>query len=103
MEPVEPRPVSFAVNKSPYLRIPFACGVCMRAPLFLSFSIFLSHTHLHTHAHTHTRTPAGLPNRKVMLEKMGMGDVPIWGLISEDVLTNEATLEEGYTDDGEEH
>jgi hypothetical protein len=34
---------------------------------------------------------------------MGCGDVPIWGLISEDILTIEAKLPEGYVDDGEEH
>ena len=45
----------------------------------------------------------GLPNRKTMLTEMGMGDVPIWGLISEDVLTNEAAIDAEYKDDGEEH
>jgi len=44
-----------------------------------------------------------IPSRKEMYEKMGIAEVPIWGLISEDVLTNEAQLPEGYVDDGEEH
>jgi hypothetical protein len=33
---------------------------------------------------------------------LGHEDV-VWGLISEDVLTNEAKLPDGYVDDGEEH
>ena len=44
-----------------------------------------------------------IPSRMKMYEKMGMADVPIWGLISEDLLTIEASLPEGYVDDGEEH
>uniref|UniRef100_A0A7S1E3C4 adenine phosphoribosyltransferase n=1 Tax=Thalassionema nitzschioides TaxID=33649 RepID=A0A7S1E3C4_9STRA len=44
-----------------------------------------------------------LPNRTKMLQDLGHGEVPIWGLISEDILTEEATLPEGYVDDGEEH
>jgi adenine phosphoribosyltransferase len=46
---------------------------------------------------------SGLPSRTGMFKKMGHIDVPIWGLISEDILTNEAKLPEGYVDDGEEH
>ena len=46
---------------------------------------------------------SGLPNRTKMFEECGMGDVPVWGLISEDILTEEAALPEGYVDDGEEH
>lgn len=46
---------------------------------------------------------SGLPNRTKMFESCGMGDVPVWGLISEDILTEEAKLPEGYVDDGEEH
>lgn len=46
---------------------------------------------------------SGLPNRSKMLKELGHEDIPIWGLISEDVLTNEAKLPEGYVDDGEEH
>jgi adenine phosphoribosyltransferase len=46
---------------------------------------------------------SGLPNRTKMLKGLGCGDVPIWGLISEDILTIEAKLPEGYVDDGEEH
>mmetsp|Transcript_15638 Transcript_15638/g.23114 ORF Transcript_15638/g.23114 Transcript_15638/m.23114 type:complete len:231 (-) Transcript_15638:224-916(-) len=44
-----------------------------------------------------------IPSRMKMYAKMGMADVPIWGLISEDLLTIEAALPEGYIDDGEEH
>ena len=46
---------------------------------------------------------SGLPNRTKMFEECGMGNVPVWGLISEDILTEEAALPEGYVDDGEEH
>ena len=44
-----------------------------------------------------------IPSRKAMFEATGMGHVPVWGLISEDVLSNEAKLPEGYVDDGEDH
>jgi adenine phosphoribosyltransferase len=46
---------------------------------------------------------SGLPSRTKMMKALGHGDVPIWGLVSEDILTEEATLPEGYVDDGEEH
>ena len=46
---------------------------------------------------------SGLPSRSKMLKELGHDDVKIWGLISEDVLTNEAKLPEDYVDDGEEH
>merc|ERR1712176_476516 len=46
---------------------------------------------------------SGLPSRTKLFKGLNMDDVTIWGLISEDVLTNEATLPEGYVDDGEEH
>eukprot|EP00591_Stephanopyxis_turris_P005965 CAMPEP_0195516052 /NCGR_PEP_ID=MMETSP0794_2-20130614/6902_1 /TAXON_ID=515487 /ORGANISM="Stephanopyxis turris, Strain CCMP 815" /LENGTH=233 /DNA_ID=CAMNT_0040644565 /DNA_START=96 /DNA_END=797 /DNA_ORIENTATION=- len=46
---------------------------------------------------------SGLPNRTKMYKAMGIDQVPIWGLISEDVLTVEAELHEEYVDDGEEH
>lgn len=45
----------------------------------------------------------GLPSRKKLFEGLKIGYVPIWGLISEDILTVEAKLPEGYVDDGEEH
>lgn len=45
----------------------------------------------------------GLPNRTKLFAEMGHTDVPVWGLISEDVLTNEAELPKDYVDDGEEH
>ena len=44
-----------------------------------------------------------LPNRTKMFAAKGISDVPVWGLISEDILTLEAKLPEGYEDDGEEH
>ena len=44
-----------------------------------------------------------IPSRQSMYDKMGMGDVAVWGLISEDILTIEAKLPPGYVDDGEEH
>ena len=46
---------------------------------------------------------SGLPSRTKLFTDLGHTDVPVWGLISEDVLTNEAKLPEGYVDDGEEH
>ena len=46
---------------------------------------------------------SGLPSRKKLFQDLGHADVPIWGLISEDVLTYQATLPEDYVDDGEEH
>lgn len=46
---------------------------------------------------------SGLPSRTKLFKSSNINHVPVWGLISEDVLTNEATLPEGYVDDGEEH
>ncbi|GMI37117.1 hypothetical protein TeGR_g13467 [Tetraparma gracilis] len=46
---------------------------------------------------------SGLPNRTKLFGELGMGDVPVWGLISEDILTKEAEVGEDYKDDGEEH
>jgi adenine phosphoribosyltransferase len=46
---------------------------------------------------------SGLPSRKKLFESRGISHVPVWGLISEDVLTVEAALPEGYVDDGEGH
>lgn len=46
---------------------------------------------------------SGLPNRTKMFADKGISDVPVWGLISEDVLTLEAELPKDYKDDGEEH
>ncbi|KAL7470978.1 hypothetical protein ACHAXS_011267 [Conticribra weissflogii] len=45
----------------------------------------------------------GLPSRTKLFESMKINHVPVWGLISEDILDVEATLPEGYVDDGEEH
>ena len=46
---------------------------------------------------------SGLPNRKKTWTQLGHQDVPVWGLVSEDILLNEAKLPDGYVDDGEEH
>lgn len=46
---------------------------------------------------------SGLPSRTELFAQLGHSDVPVWGLISEDVLTLEAKLPDGYVDDGEEH
>lgn len=46
---------------------------------------------------------SGLPSRSKLYESLGHHDVPIWGLISEDILTHEAELHPDYRDDGEEH
>jgi len=44
-----------------------------------------------------------LPNRTKLFQQYGHDKIPIWGLISEDILTEQAALPEGYVDDGEEH
>ena len=46
---------------------------------------------------------SGLPSRTKLFQDLGHADVPVWGLVSEDVLTNEAELPKEYVDDGEEH
>mmetsp|Transcript_3685 Transcript_3685/g.4331 ORF Transcript_3685/g.4331 Transcript_3685/m.4331 type:complete len:219 (-) Transcript_3685:2056-2712(-) len=46
---------------------------------------------------------SGLPSRTKLFTDLNIQDVPVWGLVSEDVLTNEATLPKEYVDDGEEH
>eukprot|EP00980_Cylindrotheca_fusiformis_P030390 scaffold24747_cov220-Cylindrotheca_fusiformis.AAC.1 len=46
---------------------------------------------------------SGLPSRTKLFTGLGHEDVPIWGLISEHILTTEAKLPDGYVDDGEEH
>jgi adenine phosphoribosyltransferase len=46
---------------------------------------------------------SGLPSRTKLFKQLGHEDVPVWGLVSEDILTNEAKLPENYVDDGEEH
>ena len=48
-------------------------------------------------------TDSGLPSRKKLFTDLNIADVPVWGLVSEDVLTNEAELPKEYVDDGEEH
>jgi orotate phosphoribosyltransferase len=46
---------------------------------------------------------SGLPSRTKLFKELGHEDISIWGLISEDILTNEAKLPDGYVDDGEDH
>jgi len=46
---------------------------------------------------------SGLPNRTKSWKEKGIDHVPVWGLISEDVLTLEGEMPDGYVDDGEEH
>jgi len=46
---------------------------------------------------------SGLPNRTKLFRDLGHDDVNVWGLISEDILTNQAELPHDYVDDGEEH
>ena len=46
---------------------------------------------------------SGLPSRSELFTTQKINHVPVWGLISEDVLNVEAALPEGYVDDGEEH
>jgi adenine phosphoribosyltransferase len=46
---------------------------------------------------------SGLPSRSKAWKAKGIDNVPVWGLISEDILTLQGALPEGYTDDGEEH
>jgi adenine phosphoribosyltransferase len=47
---------------------------------------------------------SGLPNRTKLFQQYGIDHVPIWGLISEDLLVNNAApLPDNYKDDGEEH
>ncbi len=41
--------------------------------------------------------------RTKFYEALGIADVPIWGLISEEALELAATLDSDYKDDGEEH
>ena len=46
---------------------------------------------------------SGLPSRTKLFSDLNIQNVPVWGLVSEDVLTHEAKLRDGYIDDGEEH
>jgi hypothetical protein len=38
-----------------------------------------------------------------LFQDLGHSDVPVWGLISEDVMDVEAKLPDEYVDDGEGH
>lgn len=40
---------------------------------------------------------SGLPNRTELFDNLGHGDIPVWGLISEDVLTNEVKCPMPFT------
>lgn len=44
-----------------------------------------------------------LPSRTKLFHQLGHHDTPVWGLVSEDILTEEAPLPDDYVDDGEEH
>lgn len=46
---------------------------------------------------------SGLPSRTKLFQELGHSEVPIWGLVSEDLLTEQAVLPEEYVDDGEDH
>ena len=46
---------------------------------------------------------SGLPSRTKSWTEKGIADTPVWGLISEDILTMAGEMPEGYKDDGEEH
>ena len=46
---------------------------------------------------------SGLPSRTKLWKEKGFDNVPVWGLVSEDILTLEGEVPEGYVDDGEEH
>jgi len=46
---------------------------------------------------------SGMPNRTKLFTDLGMQDIPVWALISEEILDNEAKLATDYKDDGEEH
>ena len=44
-----------------------------------------------------------IESRTKLFEKLSIGSVPVWGMLSEDILTNAAELTADYKDDGEEH
>eukprot|EP01065_Artemidia_motanka_P030640 TRINITY_DN36692_c0_g1_i1.p2 TRINITY_DN36692_c0_g1~~TRINITY_DN36692_c0_g1_i1.p2 ORF type:complete len:237 (+),score=85.73 TRINITY_DN36692_c0_g1_i1:53-712(+) len=46
---------------------------------------------------------SGLPSRTKLFESLGISKVPVWGLISEAVLTTAGDVGPDYKDDGEEH
>jgi adenine phosphoribosyltransferase len=46
---------------------------------------------------------SNIPSRTKLFSDLGHQDVSVWGLISEDILVNEAELPPDYIDDGEEH
>jgi hypothetical protein len=46
---------------------------------------------------------SGIPSRTKLFTDLGHQDTPIWGLISEDILLEEAPLPPDYVDDGKEH
>jgi len=46
---------------------------------------------------------SGLPSRTKLFSGLGIENVNVWGLVSEDVLTTKAELCKDYVDDGDEH
>lgn len=46
---------------------------------------------------------SGLPSRTKLFKELGHDDVPVWGLVSEHLLTVKAELPKEYVDDGEDH
>ena len=46
---------------------------------------------------------SGLPSRTKSWKEKGIDATPVWGLVSEDILTLEGQVPDGYVDDGEEH
>ena len=46
---------------------------------------------------------SGLPSRTKSWTDKGIAHVPVWGLVSEDILTLEGEVPPDYVDDGEEH
>jgi len=46
---------------------------------------------------------SGIPNRTKLFKRLNVEKVPVWGLISEDILVNEAELSDNYVDNGEEY
>ena len=46
---------------------------------------------------------SGLPSRTKSWAAKGISNVPVWGLVSEDILTLEGEVPDDYVDDGEEH
>jgi orotate phosphoribosyltransferase len=52
---------------------------------------------------TNPHPDSGIPSWTKLFSKMGHDNTPIWGLISKDILLEEAQLPPNYVDDGEGH